>query len=75
MARISRAWPEANAPSLVLVKGYSAEQFARLMRDGVGIGERQFELMTPTAKARFSHLTPDEVQAVYEYLQSRFEKT
>ena len=31
--------------------------------------------MTPTAKARFSHLTPEEVQAMYEYLQSRFEKT
>jgi len=67
--------PEAHAPSLVLTKGYSAEQFARLMRDGVGIGERQFELMTPTAKVRFSHLTPEEVQAVYEYLQSHFEKT
>jgi len=67
--------PMANAPSLVVVKGYSAEQFARLMHDGVGVGEREFELMTPTAKARFSHLTADEVQAVYEFLQSRFEKT
>ena len=67
--------PMANAPSLVVVKGYSAEQFARLMHDGVGVGEREFELMTSTAKARFSHLTPDEVQAVYEFLQSRFEKT
>jgi len=67
--------PMANAPSLMVVKGYSAEQFARLMHDGVGVGEREFELMTPTAKARFSHLTADEVQAVYEFLQSRFEKT
>ena len=67
--------PMANAPSLVVVKGYSAEQFARLMHEGVGVGEREFELMTPTAKARFSHLTADEVQAVYEFLQSRFEKT
>ena len=67
--------PMANAPSLVVAKGYSAEQFARLMHEGVGVGEREFELMTPTAKARFSHLTADEVQAVYEFLQSRFEKT
>jgi len=66
--------PEAKAPSLVLIKGYSTEQFARLMHDGIGTADRQFELMTPTAKARFSHLTPDEVQAVYEFLQSRFEK-
>ena len=67
--------PQAKAPSLVMVKSYSAEQFARLMHDGVGIGERQFELMTPTAKARFSHLTSDEVQAMYEYLHAHFEKT
>ena len=67
--------PIAKAPSLMVVKGYSAEQFARLMHDGVGVGEREFELMTPTAKTRFSHLTADEVQAVYEFLQSRFEKT
>jgi len=67
--------PEAKAPSLALAKAYSIEQFARLMRDGVGTGDRTFELMTPTAKVRFSHLTTDEVQAVYEYLQSRFEKT
>ena len=65
--------PEAHAPSLVAVNGYSAEQFARLMHDGVGVGEREFELMTPTAKARFSHLTADEVQALYEFLQSRFQ--
>lgn len=67
--------PEAKSPSLALAKAYSAEQFARLMRDGVGTGDRTFELMTPTAKVRFSHLTTEEVQAVYEFLQSRFEKT
>jgi cytochrome c553 len=67
--------PEAKAPSLSVAKSYSAEQFARLMHEGIGIGDRQFELMTPTAKVRFSHLTPDEVNAVYEFLQARFEKT
>jgi mono/diheme cytochrome c family protein len=63
--------PMAKAPSLVAVKGYSAEQFARLMHDGVGIGEREFELMTPTAKARFSHFTPEEVELVRTFLVSR----
>jgi cytochrome c553 len=66
--------PEAHAPSLAVVKGYTEHQFAKLMHDGVGIGERQFELMTPTARIRFSHLTPDEVHAVFEFLQSHFEK-
>ena len=45
------------------------------MHDGVGTGDREFELMTRTAKARFSHLTPDEVQAMYEFLKARFEKS
>ena len=45
--------PLAKSPSLAVAKGYSAEDFARLMSTGVGLGDRTFELMTPTAKARF----------------------
>jgi mono/diheme cytochrome c family protein len=63
--------PAAKSPPLLVAKGYSSEQFARLMHDGVGVGERTFELMTPTAKERFSFLTADEVAAIYTYLQSR----
>jgi len=61
----------AHSPPLAIAKGYTAEQFARLMSEGVGTGERTFELMSPTAKARFSHLTSEEVQAIYAFLQSR----
>lgn len=60
-----------NAPPLVVVKGYSPEQFSRLMHDGIGLGDRQFRMMTPVAKARFAHFTADEVSAMYAYLQSR----
>lgn len=60
-----------NAPPLMIAKGYSAAQFARLMRDGVGLGDRPLTFMTPTAKARFSHLRDEELQAVYAFLQSR----
>jgi cytochrome c553 len=63
--------PIAHSPPLTSAKGYSAEQFAQLMRDGVGAGGRQFELMTPTSKARFAHLRDDEVHAIYTFLQSR----
>ena len=59
-----------NAPALAVAKGYSLEQFTRLMQEGVGIGDRQFKLMTPTAKARFTQLTPDEVAAVHAFLQT-----
>jgi cytochrome c553 len=63
--------PVANSPSLTVTKSYSLEQFSRLLHDGVGVGDRTFELMTPTSKARFSHLRPDEVSAMHAYLQSR----
>lgn len=61
----------AHSPPLSIAKSYSAEQFARLMRDGVAPGDRRLELMSPTAQKRFSHLTSDEVTAIYAFLQSR----
>jgi cytochrome c553 len=63
--------PMAKSPPLTVAKGYSAEAFARLMNSGVGLGDRTFELMTPTAKARFSHLTPEEVESIRTFLVSR----
>jgi cytochrome c553 len=56
------------APSLVVAKGYSADDFTRLMYTGIGLGGRTFELMTPTSRARFSHLTPDEIEAIRGFL-------
>ena len=63
--------PMAKSPPLTVAKSYSLEQFGRLMHDGVGLGDRTFGLMTPTSKARFSHLRADEVSAMHAYLQSR----
>jgi cytochrome c553 len=60
-----------NSPPLTVAKGYSLEQFTRLMQQGIGVGDRQFGMMSPTARARFSQFTPDEVAAVYTFLQSR----
>lgn len=59
-----------NSPPLVVAKGYSLEPFTRLMQEGVGVGDRQFKLMTPTAKARFTQFTPEEIAAVHSYLQT-----
>ena len=58
----------AKAPSLVVAKGYSADDFTRLMYTGIGLGGRTFELMTPTAKSRFAHLTPEEIEAIRGFL-------
>lgn len=64
--------PEAqNAPPLAVVKGYSLEQFSRLLRDGEAIGNRPLQLMRETARARFSYLNTDEVDAMYAFLKDR----
>ena len=60
-----------NAPPLDVAKGYSAEQFARLMHDGVALGDRLTKLMSPTSQVRFSQFTPDEVADVHAFLRSR----
>jgi mono/diheme cytochrome c family protein len=63
-------FPPIASPALAVAKGYSLEQFTRLMQEGVGVGDRQFKLMTPTAKARFTQFAPDEVAAMHAYLQT-----
>ena len=60
-----------HAPPLAVVKAYSSEAFARLMHDGVPPGDRELKLMGPTARARFSNFTPDDVVAIQSFLQSR----
>jgi cytochrome c553 len=59
-----------NTPPLAVAKGYSLEQFARFMHDGVALGERQLKLMSDTARVRFSKFTPDEVAAVHAFVRS-----
>lgn len=60
-----------NAPNLVVVKGYSPSQFAQFMKDGKALGGRELELMSDTARDRFAVMTPEEVDAMYAYLQAR----
>lgn len=59
------------APALVVAKGYSAEQFSRLMSEGVALGDRHLGIMKSVSIARFAHLRDDERAAVYAFLQSR----
>jgi len=58
-------------PDLRIAAGYSREQFVRLMRTGVALGERELELMSEVARSRFSHFTDEEIEALYAYLLSR----
>jgi cytochrome c553 len=60
-----------DTPALSIVAGYSAAEFARLMRDGVPRDGRKLDLMATVAKSRFSHLTDDEVAGLYAYLSKK----
>lgn len=59
-----------NAPPLDVVKGYSLEQFSRLMKEGKPIGDRDLKLMGPTSRVRFAHFSDDEIAAVHAFLQT-----
>lgn len=63
--------PDA-APPLSVVAGYGPEEFARLMETGDAVGDRELRpLMREVARGRFSHLTEEEVAALYAYLLRR----
>ncbi len=58
-------------PDLMIAAAYEPEDFERLMRTGIAAGGRQVGLMTAVARARFSHLSPEEVAALHDYLKAR----
>ncbi len=62
--------PDFTSPSLQLVAAYSAESFARLMREGVALGGRNLGTMSPWARQHLSYLTDSEIAALYTYLHT-----
>jgi cytochrome c553 len=62
--------PEFTSPTLQVVAGYSAEAFARLMRTGVALGDRQLPVMGPQARQNLANFTDAEIAALYAYLRA-----
>ena len=58
------------APGLMVAAGYSKDDFARLMRTGIGRGDRNLGLMSEVGQVRFSSFTDAEVDAVRTYLEA-----
>jgi len=58
----------ADTPALSVVQAYSADEFARLMRQGIPKDGRILGLMAEVARSRFSKLSDDEVGSLYAYL-------
>jgi cytochrome c553 len=61
----------AQAPPLIVVKGYSPADFTTLMQKGIGMGGRKLELMREASLARYAHFTAQELNDVYAFLHSR----
>ncbi len=59
-----------SAPPLAVVRGYSLDQFARLMQTGVPRDGRDLPMMGSVARSRFSHFSAEEIEALHGYLQS-----
>lgn len=61
------------SPSLRIVAAYSPDSFARLLRTGVALGERNLETMSPWARKLLSNLSDSEIAALYSYLHAMTE--
>ena len=59
-----------SAPPLVIVRGYSLDEFTRLMQTGVPRDGRDLRMMGAVARSRFSRLSDEEIAALHGYLQS-----
>ena len=59
-------------PNLIVAGGYSRADFERLITQGIPTPNRKLNPMMPSvARGRFSHLTPHERDALYDYLRAR----
>lgn len=62
--------PEFTSRDLRVVSAYSQEAFTRLLRTGVGLGERQLGAMSKQGRNNLTHLTDSEIAALYSYLHA-----
>ncbi|HEY5809208.1 MAG TPA: cytochrome c [Povalibacter sp.] len=58
-------------PDLLIAAAYSPEDFRKLMRTGVPLGNRELRLMSGAARSRFAHFTDAEIDSLHAYLRQR----
>jgi mono/diheme cytochrome c family protein len=69
-----RGAQDGGAPSLGIAAAFSSEAFARLMREGIGLGDRELGMMGGVARDRFAHFTDGEIDALHTYLRTLTEQ-
>ena len=62
--------PDFTSPDLRVVAAYSPEGFARLLRTGIALGDRQLGTMSERSRNNLSQLTDAEIAALYSYLHA-----
>jgi cytochrome c553 len=65
-----RGSAELPTPGLAIAATYSDEAFARLMRTGIALGDRELGRMSDVARRRFVHFTDTEIRALHHYLRT-----
>ena len=55
-------------PDIRMVAAYDKSDFVKFMKTGKAAGNRELQMMSDAARGRYSHLTPEEVNAVYDFL-------
>ncbi len=66
---------EGDTPDLVVASGYSREEFEKLITEGIPTGNRKLKpLMQSVAQSRYSQLTKNERDALYNYLRALAEQ-
>jgi len=58
-------------PDLIIAASYSKEDFFKLIRTGVALGNRKLGLMSEVTKNYLSYMNDKEIESIYEYLQTK----
>ena len=62
---------KAGAQDMTVRTYYDRAKFHKLISKGEAVGEGDMKVMTDTAEMAFSQFTPQEVDAIYDYLDAR----
>lgn len=62
---------ERFTPDLAIAAAYKKEEFFKLIRTGVALGNRELGLMSNVTKNYLSYLNDQEIECIYAYLQTK----
>jgi mono/diheme cytochrome c family protein len=62
---------EGLGPNLIIAAAYKKEDFFKLIRTGVALGDRKLSLMSEVTKNYLCHLNDKEINSIYAYLKTK----